>query len=565
MPSFNNIITALCTLLALVQSKDLPGNPFDAAETTITSTTACYSLPIQTATATKVTYNATLNSDFIGGLNFFLDDTKQLAPVFGLHDTESQTDLLFDISVPMQLGIVYPDQSAVILNGSGITIISADCSSVLSLVLPGFYDYLVQQGGGGGGTKKSKRSHQVKRQTPPLLTYPVDYYVDVVVFDQCGRPPPDPSQVLLTVAGSFQCRDRANIINGNSMQGVNGLFQWTCMWPSPASPEQLCEINLLRQLGYSRDPLGTLVSVPSLVSLLSQGLSNLSPPTGIAAEILNSPYFSPMWSSTMTGLYDLMYLQNLIDSQQLDPNAVVVSICLPFTDLTEYVWLEIHDYPRSELMYLLTSVVDDSIRITSSMQFNQQVAGRVNSSCVFSAPSTLPVPPPPNTNVIIGCTAKPTPTATTGVPARLRRNTEPAACTANSTTSSNSTTKPPTTTTSPTSTTTSWIISVIDTFNNPPPPPLTCSFDPRCDPVPSSACAKANSALPPDVPGCLCGTNVQGKFRCFQAYNPTVALPIYCRVREDCPGGMECKHENPCWYVGGYPGMCYDLCPGGGV
>ncbi|KAK0734677.1 hypothetical protein B0T26DRAFT_762134 [Lasiosphaeria miniovina] len=599
-----HVLAMLPQLATLAWSQDFPGNPFDAAETVIaTSTSTCYALPIQTTTATKATYNGTVDSDSVGGLSYFLDEFGQVLPVFGLRDVQSQTDLLFDISDPVQLGIVYPDNSAVVFNGSGITVISADCSSVLSLVLPGFYDYLIQQGGGGGGgTRKSKKRspflhhahHQGKLERRVASGYPIDYFVDVVVFDQCGNTPSDPFDVTLTIGGGFECRDRADIINGVWMQGVNGLYKWTCMWPSPASREQMCELELLRQLGYSRDDFGTLVPAPSLVSILSTGIDNLPPLSGAAAEILNSPYFSPTWSSTMTGLKDLMYLQQLIDAQQLDPNAIAASVCLSTTDLKEFVWLKIRDPPGYQ--YLLTSVIDDTIRFTSSMQFNQEIIGTATASCLFSGPSTLPLTTPVNTNILIGCNDPPAqPTATAGPnplpggppgppdpassaaaaggpPARVRPRTDPAVCTA--TNQPGTATSTSSTTSSPSSSSTSWKIS-IETFSNPPLATTTCSFDQRCDPAPSSKCEGPNTALTfesPDWPGCQCGHNVEGRVACFRALNPVRdPSPTPCASPGDCPGGMLCIHDFPCWFVGPgiggptMPGECYNPCPWGGV
>ncbi|KAK0701910.1 hypothetical protein B0T26DRAFT_682007 [Lasiosphaeria miniovina] len=562
-------ITAALQLacLATTVTSQEPSNPFDSAQTIIaTSTSTCYTLPTPTAELIKLTYNGTVDTTLVSELSFYLDQYGQVPPLFGVRDGQTGAFLLFDISNPVQLGIVYPDQSAVVFNASGITVFSADCSSVLSLILPGFYDYLIALGGGGGSTKKAKKSlvdvqQLAKRQNIPGLTYPVSYYVDVVVFDECGHVPSDPFDVSLTVGGGFECLDRADIINNTSTQGDNGLYKWTCLWPSPASREQVCEIDLLRQLGYSRDDFGTAVPAPTLVYLLSQGLGMLAPLSDEAAAFLNSPYFSPEWSTTITGIRDLMHLEDLINSQQLDPNAVAANICLPFTDLTEYVWLKIRDPPGYQ--YLLTSVVDERIRFTSSMQFNEQIIGNDNAStsCVFSAPSTLPLTTPQNTDMIACNTAAPTSTA--GVVGRKRATDGASACTA--TASSNSTAPHNSTTTAPPTTSTPFFLTTI-TY-----PHVsiatTCSELPaRCDAGPATACeylegttnANGNG---PEFSGCLCGGNVLGRPRCFVFASPTA--PVLCHTRDDCPGGnMDCIALFGCWNLdGGAPGYCFEICP----
>ncbi|KAK3381249.1 hypothetical protein B0H63DRAFT_545801 [Podospora didyma] len=551
----------LVFFISAVSSQDPPGNPFDMAEiTVVSSTSTCYSLPIQTATAAQATYNDTIDSDLVGGLRFFLDELGKVQPLFGLRDVESETDLLFDISDPAQLGVMYPDQSAVIFNASGITVISDDCSSVLSLVLPGFYEYLIQQGGGGGGTKKSRRNPFPERRQQVQLQYPVEYFVDVVVFDQCGNAPSGPFDVFLTVGGGFECLDRASIINGVSTQGDNGVYLWTCKWPSPDSREQFCENDILRQLGYTRDDFGTAVPAPNLVSILAQGLSSLPPPSGDAAKILSRRYFRPTWTSTIKGLYALMYLQQLIDAQQLDPSNVAFRICFPYSDLKEYVWLKIRDPPGYQ--YLLTSVVDDTIRFSTHMQFNEQIIGTATDSCLFSAPSTFP-PMPPNTNVLVCQNAEPTGTSSVPLPGRRRRaDTSAPGCTPTSSSStitinSSSTVTSTSSSTAPT-TTPLFSLTVI---SNPPIATSCSQLPPRCDPAPYTACGYDISAGGEmEFSGCICAKNGEGRSRCFQQ-SGFGDVPTHCYNMGSCPGGMDCLIQDQCWALeGGGPGMCYSIC-----
>ncbi|KAK0701942.1 hypothetical protein B0T26DRAFT_877200 [Lasiosphaeria miniovina] len=283
-----------------------------------------------TATATKATYNGSIDLGLIDALHFYLDEFGQVAPLFGLRDLQTETDLLFDLSDPMQLGIVYPDNTAVIFNDTGITVLTADGSSVVALVLPVIYDYLVQQGGGGGGTRKSKRR-----------TFQRPQQVKVVVFDQCGHTPTDPFDVELSVGpgfnSGFDCIPHGDVVNGIPMQGVNGLYKWECTWPNPDSPEQECEVALLRQLGYYRDSYGTAVPATDLVSIFSRGLGLIPPPNGAAASILNNTWwhFVPLWSPTILGLNGLIYLEQLIESQGLDPNATAQNICIAYSNLND--------------------------------------------------------------------------------------------------------------------------------------------------------------------------------------------------------------------------------------
>ncbi len=137
----------LCFLAALVETQDSPDpteNFFTLAQTTVvTSTSSCYSLPVQTATARKISYAESIESDLHSSVDFYFHDSGHPAKLFGLQDPNTGLYLLFDTSSETQMGISYPDQSAVIVDASGITVVSGDCSTVASILIPDFLSHMV--------------------------------------------------------------------------------------------------------------------------------------------------------------------------------------------------------------------------------------------------------------------------------------------------------------------------------------------------------------------------------------------------------------------------------------